>query len=340
MSAIIEEGIGFGGPQTPHEGSSDAREEIEDLIDELEKESGIEPSSPESKTPLPNFPTPAEIEENRRALEGLAEEVKNRVDQETPGEISARIASKIPQVKLSPQQIKATKKLVDAFRDNMKKEVEYLSYEGSVSVLVQLSLKPKTEEFITVKLKSLPEVDRETIKKIFKLPATVDTIPFGLDEHRDFMVGYSTKHKGEKIVTFINTVVNPRPEDLKDAIPLDDKVTEDVASGYSVIKTVLSQKDRMARLVNYGKEPNRPETTSPEPPPAFVPPTMNTVNKNAYEIRADVLKMSMEFFKWQYETKVNIDRENNIPTDGKDSPSSEKALEMAKKFYQFVENKR
>lgn len=307
-------------------------EEIESLIDELEKEEGIPASSKESKVPLPSFPTPAEIEANQRALKELTEEVKTRIDQETPVEISDRIASKIPQVKLSPKQIQATKKLVDAFRDNMKKEIEYLSYEGSVSVLVQMSLKPKTEDFIVVKLSSLPEVDRETIRKTFKLTSDVDKIPFGLDEHQDFMVGHA-----EKVITFINTVVNPRPEDLRDVVPAPS-VKDEVID--PVIKTAVSQKDRIARLVNYGKEPHKPDSGTPEPPPAFIPPQLNTVNKNAYEIRADVLKIATEFFKWQYEVKVNLDRENHVPTDGKDSPSSEKALEMAKKFYQFVENKR
>lgn len=329
MSTTLADSSGFG----PHGNLEDDIEvAVEDVLKEIEKEEAAGTLPP----PQP-YPTPAEIEENRRALEDLAAEAKARIDQETPGEISARISSKIPQVKLSPQQIQATKKLVDAFRDNMKKEVEYLSYEGSVSVLVQMSLKPKTEEFITVKLSSLPEVDRETIRRSFSLKHHVETIPFGLDEHQDFMVGYADKVFGEKYVTFINTVVNPRPEDLKDVVPaptLKDEVID------PVIKTAVSQKDRMARLVNYGKEPHKPDSGTPEPPPAFIPPQMNTVNKNAYEIRADVLKMSMEFFKWQYEVKVNIDRENHVPVDGKDSPSSEKALEMAKKFYQFVENKR
>jgi len=65
-----------------------------------------------------------------------------------------------------------------------------------------------------------------------------------------------------------------------------------------------------------------------------------SVNKNAYEIRSDVLKMATEFFKWQYEMKVQIDRSNQIPIDGKDSPTSDKVLEMAQKFYKFVEQRR
>jgi hypothetical protein len=74
--------------------------------------------------------------------------------------------------------------------------------------------------------------------------------------------------------------------------------------------------------------------------PVRQPTETKSVNKNAYEIRNEVLRMSLEFFKWQYEMKVQIDRENNILVDGKDSPTSEKALEMANKFYKFVEQRR
>ncbi len=70
-------------------------------------------------------------------------------------------------------------------------------------------------------------------------------------------------------------------------------------------------------------------------------PEVKQQNKNAYEIRNDILKMSFEFFKWSTELKIHIDKENKIPVDGDTiKPTADSILEIAKQFYKFVENKR
>lgn len=55
---------------------------------------------------------------------------------------------------------------------------------------------------------------------------------------------------------------------------------------------------------------------------------IHSVNKNAYEIRADVLKMALDFIQFQ----VSCDDEIEV--------NSHEVLEIARKFYSFVENRR
>ena len=70
-----------------------------------------------------------------------------------------------------------------------------------------------------------------------------------------------------------------------------------------------------------------------DPPSApFVPPTpesKQSVNKNAYEIRTDVLAMALDFMRWRGD-------KNMLPQ----TVSSDDILEVAQKFYKFVENRR
>jgi hypothetical protein len=67
-----------------------------------------------------------------------------------------------------------------------------------------------------------------------------------------------------------------------------------------------------------------------------------STNKNAYEIRTDILNMALEWVKWQTEASLEITRRrgNNQFLEPNQLPNSEKVLEIAKKFYTFVENKR
>ena len=69
---------------------------------------------------------------------------------------------------------------------------------------------------------------------------------------------------------------------------------------------------------------------------------MNTVNKNAYEIRSDVLSQALDWVKWQTDCSIEIARRTDksayLTTD--QIPNSDRVLEIAKKFYSFVENRR
>jgi hypothetical protein len=72
------------------------------------------------------------------------------------------------------------------------------------------------------------------------------------------------------------------------------------------------------------------------PEPSLAPPTSKTnmVNKNAYEIRADVLAMALEWIK--YRTQLESDRDG---CEALQLSEADDVIRIAKKFYSFVENR-
>ena len=71
-------------------------------------------------------------------------------------------------------------------------------------------------------------------------------------------------------------------------------------------------------------------------------PQVQSVNKNAYEIRTDILAMSLDWVKWQTDMSLEITnrRGNNQFLEPSQLPNSDMVLEIAKKFYSFVEQRR
>ena len=69
---------------------------------------------------------------------------------------------------------------------------------------------------------------------------------------------------------------------------------------------------------------------------------VQSVNKNAYEIRSDVLQKALDWIKWHTDTSISIADRNG--SDKKlhstQLPDSDQVLDIAKKFYTFVENRR
>jgi len=60
-----------------------------------------------------------------------------------------------------------------------------------------------------------------------------------------------------------------------------------------------------------------------------IQPPIKTVNKNAYEIRSDILSQALGWVQYTQ----NFKPINSAPTE-------DDVLEIAQKFYKFVENKR
>jgi hypothetical protein len=188
-------------------------------------------------------------------------------------------------------------------------------------------------------------MNRNIAAKSFKSATTGEPPTFTKEE-----MAYLTKKAIDESSFSEVKVITPSPTitlkkgnteiNIKNAAEVVRKMEEKYPKGMteSSKEDILRQPFIKASLEHGIKEM---ENTFVAPAP-IVPQHTETksVNKNAYEIRAEVLKMSMEFFKWQYEMKIQLDRANGLLIDGKDSPTSEKALEMAKKFYQFVEQRR
>jgi hypothetical protein len=65
---------------------------------------------------------------------------------------------------------------------------------------------------------------------------------------------------------------------------------------------------------------------------------VHTVNKNAYEIRTDILAMAIDWLQYQTDMAVRErGNETHIPLS---APSNDEVLATAKQFYSFVENSR
>ena len=76
------------------------------------------------------------------------------------------------------------------------------------------------------------------------------------------------------------------------------------------------------------------QITSDEVNPETI--VIRSINKNAYEIRSDILSMSLDFVKWKTSlTYDDIKKEKMVLI-----PDLNEVLDVAKHFYSFVENKR
>ena len=76
-----------------------------------------------------------------------------------------------------------------------------------------------------------------------------------------------------------------------------------------------------------------------KPNPEYQPEpksVVQTTNKNAYEIRLDVLKEALAFIQW----KTEVGKNPNIVMPAENVPTSESVINLAQQFYKFVENKR
>lgn len=222
---------------------------------------------------------------------------------------------------VSERNFVETKELLTSFKEKTAAFPKHLSYEGSMVVCVLLSMHRE----VYVPLSSLPQVDQQLIRNT--LPDNlkdVSHINVAFDKDKDFSVSvYPEYHGGKRKPPFVfvlfNTVAHPRPEDLQE--PTEQPVEE--PDGTVSVKvgggTLKFDKKKVASLAAI---PQKQDTgwKSQEQEASQV---LKTTNKNAYEIRADVLHMAIDWAKSRDDTRTD---------DG--------VLELAKKFYTFVENRR
>jgi len=122
---------------------------------------------------------------------------------------------------------------------------------------------------------------------------------------------------------------------IKNAADMVRKMEEKypVGVGKDVVENILRQ-PYTQKDIGYNPPPVD-NVVRPDPPPLPPSSRINTVNKNAYEIRADVLAMALDFAR--YRTELESDK------DGCEALrlwEADDVLAIAKKFYAFVENRR
>lgn len=204
------------------------------------------------------------------------------------------------------------KKLIDNFREKVSKYPKYtISFDGSTKLCALLSLNTPAE----ISFGQLPMEDQDTLRKSIKNTPFSDISYFYVmyDEQKDFRFIFSKDKEEGIVVNMFNSFTHP--EVVKYEIPVK-KVGEQVNVGNSI----LLDKERIKKLI--GVDPQKKSNQEDDPTPKRQP----VAGRNAYEIRADVLQMAID-----WSGRDSISKQYSNPED---------LIDLAKKFYQFVENRR
>lgn len=208
-------------------------------------------------------------------------------------------------------------------------------YEGDLDPVLKelrnkklLKEKMKTKELITEAIEIPPNASTDDVAKsyadslnkkladkLLKIANGEKVIPL-TEEEKKFLIVQSKNNDEIEIETskeFVikkgNKAIVVNPETLN--VSVDKKISD-------VVRT---------KSIEYGLNNMEDESK-----------ITRTVNKNAYEIRSDVLEMSLDFLKWRSEMEnKNIE---GISGSIKELPHTDDVMDTAKKFYSFVENRR
>jgi len=276
---------------------------------------------PNDLTSIHVAPSEPPFELPESVVKNMTEDVKNKVHK-------------------NPFIISEVKKTLNAFQENLKRTSYYISYEGAAVLLVLVALHNKNGKVAVGRLTGLPHVDRGTIKSIVpEKEFVVDKFTIKLNKYNDFELTFTKQGSTEKkVFTFVNAVTSPRPEDLEnvaiDDVKQNDEIVE-IGGGLTLnkkfVKKVLgNDNEEESYSSKYDREAKKYVDSLP---PSFAPSSL--VNKNAYEIRLDVLKEAISFLNWT--TECHRDKATNSYTV---VPSPDDAINLAQKFYKFVENRR
>lgn len=348
MSAILEEGIGFGGkddqttdtawervkdkyPQSPytssyvngHELNKGGLVDLNPALKELKekREQSMNEQVSEKKNTIQQKVSIESIPE-KIAKQDFKQDEDNVTEQDideliTELEEDAGVLSVDPSRESEPRKnLEETKKMIQNFHEKVAKYPKHLSYEGSMVLCVLLSMKSTAYP----SLNNLPMVDQTLIRALVpkKFISDLDSFAVTFDQNKDFDLKFTARSDNEKyLLTMFNSVAHPRPEDLKDlstgVVPVEKNGDKIAVGG----KILLDRKG-IKRLI--GVEPLKRDAKAVEQDDEPVR-RQPVAGRNAYEIRADVLQMAIDW---------SIKDPNSSPDD---------VVDLAKKFYSFIEKR-
>lgn len=213
---------------------------------------------------------------------------------------------------VNPKSVEETKQIMSTFQTKMKDYPKHMSYEGSMVLCVLLSMK----KVAAVSMRNVPSVDQVLIRKLLPDGTDVSSFDVKFDDNKDFILIFNPSDNKDISLTMFNTVAHPRPEDL---VSTSDVPVQSVGDKIDVGGKIQMNKKTIQRM--FGHEQSEPISGEKEEPRRVA-----ATNKNAYEIRADVLKMAID---WSQGGHVS----------GKYTKDDD-VINLAKKFYSFVENRR
>lgn len=213
--------------------------------------------------------------------------------------------------------------ILENFKNKMAVFPKHLSYEGSVVLCVLLSM----SEIAYPHISNLPMVDQVLIRSLLpaNIGSNIELFEAKFDDRKDFLLKFTTRSRTESFdLTMFNSVAHPRPEDLKDAgtgvVPIE-KDGDKIAVGGKI----LLNKKGIKRLIGV-EPPRKVENTTSSNEALLVeesPKRQPVSGRNAFEIRSDIMQMALDY---------SISNKSNL--------TPEEIVEVARKFYQFVENRR
>jgi hypothetical protein len=212
------------------------------------------------------------------------------------------------------KSIEESRKLLDTFNDKLKNYPKYLTYEGAVVLCVMVSV----NEGESINLNGMPLEDKALILSLLPPTATAHLLRFDakltveFDEAKDFVLTYKHKDEAPVVLRFFNAVIHPQK--LPDTnVPVQQDGGKVMVGG----AVVMDQK-RIQKLI--GVVPQEKKREEEDEYPRRQPVT----GRNAYEIRSDILTLAVEF----------------LNRDGGGKHTTDDVIQVAKKFYSFVENRR
>jgi len=212
------------------------------------------------------------------------------------------------------KSIEESRKLLDTFKEKVATYPKCLTYEGAVVLCVMLSVNV-ADRF---NLDGMPIGDKALIVSLLPECAVAHlkrfdaTIGVEFDSERDFVMTYKHKDDVPTVLKFFNTVIHPQHLE-SNAVPVEGD-GEKISLGGKLV----FDKKRIQQLVGVGRFSEIPTPRKEEEEFVRRQPVSG---RNAYEIRADVLQMAVDW-------------------SGNRSQKPEEIIEVANKFYGFVEDRR
>jgi hypothetical protein len=212
-----------------------------------------------------------------------------------------------------PKSFDETKKVMTNFHKSMATYPKYISHEGSTVLCVLLSMEPNP----SIRMEGLPVSDGNILRQSIPenlLEKDFDDIRVAFDEQKDFIVTFLEKDVVLHTIRLFNTVIHPQnihvPTSVVD-IEDGDKI--------SIGGKVVMDKNAVKKLIGF-----KPELAPKKEEEKDEPRRQQVTGRNAFEIRTDIMQMALD-----WATK-----------NGKPNMTPDEVVNIAKKFYTFVENKR
>jgi len=217
-------------------------------------------------------------------------------------------------IPVDPKKLTESEQAEKKFRENKSGPIQWISYEGSmiISALVAVS----DDNGAWIYLSQLPDADKEVVLKMTE--TSVSGFRVLIDQYKNFecSAGHNDKGVPKFHFTLGNRVASIPPHEASRFGNVDVKV-ERKGKDILIGDRIKLEKGKIQNLVNPIDPTNNGANRG-----GFVP-RQKVSGRNAYEIRADVLELAVDWAKTNGDKKMDTDD----------------VLDIAEAFYSFVEHK-